>query len=170
MSVQVDDRPDTTDEHADVASPAEPARGGVRPRHVVIAIGLVFAVLTAGSGLASLLWERHDDSEISREVLGNIPGPLRLALYTLLPILLLYGAVAFANRVRNWERGRPDRRPTNAKNVKRRLADFRAGVYMQTLLREPAAGIMHSLIYFNFLILMGVTTVLEINHQAPESL
>ena len=40
---------------------------------------------------------------------------------------------------------------------------------MQTLLRDPAAGIMHSLIYFSFLILFAVTTVLEINHQLPES-
>ena len=39
----------------------------------------------------------------------------------------------------------------HAKNAKRRLKDFRAGVYMQTLLRDPAAGIMHSLIYFCFL-------------------
>src|SRR3546814_15037558 len=47
---------------------------------------------------------------------------------------------------------------------------FRAGVYMKTLLRDPAAGIMHSLIYFSFLVLLAVTTVLEINHQMPESL
>ena len=61
----------------------------------------------------------------------------------------------FANRVKNWERGGPDNRATTPKNVKRRMADFRAGVYMQTLLRDPAAGIMHSLIYFSFLILLG---------------
>ncbi|MEL7158644.1 MAG: heterodisulfide reductase-related iron-sulfur binding cluster, partial [Actinomycetota bacterium] len=47
---------------------------------------------------------------------------------------------------------------------------FRSGVYMQTLMREPGAGIMHSLIYFNFLVLLAVTTVLEINHQVPEGL
>ena len=40
---------------------------------------------------------------------------------------------------------------------------------MQTLLRDPAAGIMHSMIYFGFLILLAVTTVLEINHQLPEA-
>ena len=40
---------------------------------------------------------------------------------------------------------------------------------MQTLLRDPAAGIMHSLIYFGFLVLLAVTTVLEINHQLPEA-
>jgi nitrate reductase gamma subunit len=38
---------------------------------------------------------------------------------------------------------------------------------MQTLLRDPAAGVMHSMIYFGFLILLAVTTVLEINHQLP---
>ena len=85
-------------------------------------------------------------------------------------MLLVYGAVLFSYRVRNWERGRPDNRATTSKNVKRRFADFRAGVYMQTLLRDPAAGIMHSLIYFSFLILLAVTTVLEINHQLPEGL
>ena len=72
--------------------------------------------------------------------------------------------------MKNWERGAPDNRATTPKNFKRRLADFRAGIYMQTLMREPGAGIMHALIYFNFLILLAVTTVLEINHQVPESL
>ena len=72
--------------------------------------------------------------------------------------------------MKNWERGAPDNRATTRKNVKKRFEDFRAGVYMKTLLREPAAGVMHSLIYFPFLILLAVTTVLEINHQVPESL
>ena len=33
----------------------------------------------------------------------------------------------------------------------------------------PPPGVMHSLIYFGFLILLAVTTVLEIDHQMPES-
>ena len=41
---------------------------------------------------------------------------------------------------------------------------------MQTLLRDSAAGLMHSFIYFGFLALLGVTTVLEIDHQLPEGL
>src|SRR3954452_16033480 len=40
---------------------------------------------------------------------------------------------------------------------------------MRTILRDPAAGVMHSMIYFGFLVLLGVTTVLEIDHQLPES-
>ena len=73
--------------------------------------------------------------------------------------------LVFANRMRNWERGGPDRRRTTPKNAKRRLADYRSGVYMRTLLRDSAAGLMHSMIYFGFLVLLGVTTVLEIDHQ-----
>ena len=97
------------------------------------------------------------------------PARCRSPSTRVIPVLIVYGAFAFAERVRNWERGGPDRRRTTPKNVKRRLADFRAGVYMQTLLRDPAAGIMHSLIYFSFLVLLAVTTVLEIDHQLPES-
>ena len=75
----------------------------------------------------------------------------------------------FSQRVKNWERGAPDNRATTPKNVKRRLEDFRAGVYMQTLLRDPAAGIMHSLIYFSFLILLAVTTVARDQPPAARS-
>jgi len=80
-------------------------------------------------------------------------------------MLLIWGAFKFADRVRNWERGAPDRRRTTKKNVKNRLRDFRAGAYMQTLLRDAGAGLMHSMIYFGFMALLGVTTVLEIDHQ-----
>jgi len=47
------------------------------------------------------------------------------------------------------------------KNVKNRLRDFRAGAYMQTLLRDGGAGLMHSMIYFGLMALLGVTTVFE---------
>jgi Fe-S oxidoreductase/nitrate reductase gamma subunit len=82
----------------------------------------------------------------------------------------VWGSLRFADRIRNWERGTSDRRRTTAKNAKRRLADYRSGVYMRTLLRDSAAGLMHSMIYFGFMVLLGVTTVLEIDHQLPESL
>ena len=41
---------------------------------------------------------------------------------------------------------------------------------MRTLLRDPAAGLMHSFIYFGFLVLFAATVVLEIDHQLPPSL
>jgi Fe-S oxidoreductase/nitrate reductase gamma subunit len=148
-------------------APASPRR--IRPSQIAIAIGLVFALITIASGVLATVLQWHDDSSVQREVFGNIPSAWKLVFYTVLPVAIVYGAVVFSWRVRNWERGGPDDRGTTRRNVGRRLKDFRAGVYMQTLLRDPAAGIMHSLIYFSFLILLAVTTVLEINHQLPES-
>jgi len=141
----------------------------LKPHQLAIGLGLVFATIIIVSGITATVFQFHDDSEIQREVFGNIPSAWQLVFYTVFPVLVVYGAVLFSQRVRNWERGNPDNRRTTAKNAKRRLGDFRAGVYMQTLLRDPAAGIMHSLIYFGFLVLLAVTTVLEINHQVPES-
>jgi Fe-S oxidoreductase/nitrate reductase gamma subunit len=141
-----------------------------KPHHAVIGLGVLVALFTAASGVAAAVNGWHDDSEITREVFGNIPDPLKVTFYTVIPVLIVYGAVLFANRMKNWERGAPDNRSTTAGNAKRRFGDFRSGVYMQTLLREPAAGLMHSLIYFPFLILLAVTTVLEVNHQVPEGL
>ena len=141
-----------------------------KPHHAAIGLGVLVALFTAASGMAATVNGWHDDSEITREVFGNIPDPLRVTFYTLIPVLIVYGAVLFANRMKNWERGAPDNRATTSGNAKRRFGDFRSGVYMQTLLREPAAGLMHSLIYFPFLVLLAVTTVLEVNHQVPEGL
>jgi Fe-S oxidoreductase/nitrate reductase gamma subunit len=141
----------------------------VKPTQLALGIGIAFAIVVIASGIAATVFQWHDDSEVQREVFLNIPSAWKLVFYTVFPILIVYGAVLFAQRVKNWERGAPDDRATTKKNIAQRLADFRAGVYMQTLLRDPAAGVMHSLIYFNFIILFAVTTVLEINHQMPES-
>jgi Fe-S oxidoreductase len=141
----------------------------LKPHHLVIGLGVGIALFTAGSGVLPSITNWHDDSSVQREVFDNVPTGLKLTFYTVIPLLLVYGAVMFANRVKNWERGRPDNRRTTLKNAPKRAKSFRSGVYMQTLLREPGAGIMHSMIYFGFLILLAVTTTLEVNHQLPES-
>ena len=149
-------------------APSGPKR--LKPNQVVIGIGVFMGLFIVVSGLLPLLTGWKSDSPIHREVFGGIPGPLKVAFYTVIPVIIVWGALRFADRVKNWERGAPDRRRTTTKNVKRRLADFRAGVYMRTLLRDSAAGLMHSMIYFGFLVLLGVTTVLEVDHQMPEAL
>src|SRR3954451_16063288 len=155
----------------DTAASTEPtARGRVRPHHLVIGLGVAFAAITLASGIAGGLEGWEGTSPVTREVFDGVPGALQVAFYTLTPALIVYGAFAFADRVKNWERGGPDRRALTTKSAKRRVADFRARAYMRTLLRDPAAGIMHSMIYFGFLVLLGVTTVLEIDHQLPENL
>lgn len=142
--------------------------GGFKPHHIAIAIGLGMALFTVASGIIPLITDWHNDNEHHRVVFGGIPAPLKLAFYTVVPVLLAWGAFRFADRMKNWERGRPaPSRKTTPKNAKRRFGDFRAGVYMRTLLRDPAAGLMHSLIYFGFLVLLAVTATLEIDHQLP---
>ena len=158
-----------------MSTPSSPTQNDATPRRfkphqLSIAIGVGVGTFAMVSGIVPQFTHWHGDSEISRKVFDGIPGPLIAAFYTVIPVLIVWGSLRFADRVRNWERGAPDRRRTTPKNVKRRLADYRAGVYMRTLLRDSAAGLMHSMIYFGFLVLLGVTTVLEIDHQLPESL
>ena len=142
----------------------------LKPHQLVRIMGIGIALFTFGSYLLPFITDWHDESTVTRQVFVNIPDAIKLGFYTVIPATLIWGSWAFSNRMKNWERGRPDNRRTTTKNVKRRMGDFRAGVYMKTLMREPVAGIMHSMIYFGFIILLGVTTVLEINHQVPEDI
>ena len=143
----------------------------VRPNHLIIGFWALIALVTVLSGIAASVFEfHHDEDAITRQVFQNVPTPVKVMFYTLVPALLIYVGFQLSFRVKNWQRGAPEKRTTNAKNVKRRLGDMRAGLYMQTLMRDPVAGIMHSMIYFGFLILMAVTTTLEIDHQLPENL
>jgi Fe-S oxidoreductase/nitrate reductase gamma subunit len=156
--------------HTSPATDAGPKKPWYRtPHKLVLAVGVFMGLFTLASGIIPQLTKWHGTKEPAREVFDGIPGALQVVFYTVIPVLLVWGAFAFSARVRNWERGAPDRRATTPKNVKRRLADFRAGAYMRTLLRDSAAGLMHSMIYFGFMALLGVTTVLEIDHQMPES-
>jgi Fe-S oxidoreductase len=159
----------TTADHTGESSNTPAPALRVRPNYVAVGIGVAFALLVVASGVVATVLQWHDDSGVQRVVFVNVPSAWKAVFYTVLPVVIVYGAVVFSWRVRNWERGTPDDRRTTRANVGRRLADFRAGVYMQTLLRDPVAGVMHSLIYFSFLVLLAVTTVLEINHQLPES-
>jgi Fe-S oxidoreductase/nitrate reductase gamma subunit len=158
----------TVEKPATGTTPVAAKVRAVRPSQIAVGIGVLVALVTVVSGITATVFQWHDDAAVQRVVFINIPSAWKLVFYTVLPIVFVYGAVVFSQRVNNWERGGPDDRGTTRKNLRRRLEDFRAGVYMQTLLRDPAAGVMHSLIYFNFLILLAVTTVLEINHQLPE--
>ena len=112
---------------------------------------------------------RHEEPSPARCSTAS-PARCRSRSTPSIPVLLVWGAFALrrpgaqlgARRARTG--AAPPRRTSSAA-----CADFRAGAYMQTLLRDSAAGLMHSMIYFGFLALLGVTTVLEIDHQMPES-
>jgi Fe-S oxidoreductase/nitrate reductase gamma subunit len=148
-----------------------PSPASFRPHQLAIWLGIGIALFVVVSGVVPLITEWHNDNAVHREVFGGVPGALQVAFYTVVPVVIVWGAFRFAERMKNWERGRPaPTRRTTAANAERRFGDYRAGVYMRTLLRDPAAGLMHSMIYFGFLVLLAVTTVLEIDHQLPESL
>ena len=139
----------------------------LRPSHIVIGLGVAVALFTAASGIVATITGFKSDSSVTRAVFDNVPSPLKAAFYTVIPLVLVLVAVLFANRVKNWQRGAGEERKITRANLRRRLKDLRAGTTMATLLRDPAAGLMHSMIYFSFLVLVGVTTTLEIDHQLP---
>ena len=142
----------------------------LKPSWVPLVIGAGLAATTVASGVLGTWVPTEDHSRVQRITFFNIPGVGKALFYTILPLFFLASGWFFAQRVQNWERGQPDRRKTTAGNIKRRLADLRSGISMQTLLRDPVAGVMHSLIYFPFLILFAVTVVDEVNHLIPADL
>ena len=144
-------------------------RLGVRPSILGLAIGIGVAAMTVGLAIVGSTTEWGDHSRVQRKIFYNVPTAMQAVFYSVLPVLFIAAGWFFYLRIQNWERGQPDRRVTTRRNVKRRFEDLRSGLYMQTLLRDPAAGIMHSLIYFPFLILFAITTVDEINHVLPPS-
>jgi Fe-S oxidoreductase len=152
-----------------MAEPTKPSRR-LRPSHVALILGAFWAVLTLAAGTASAIFGFHDDSPVSRHDFLNIPSPVKGVFYGVLTIAFLAVGYLFSLRVQNWERGQPDRRKTNAKNARHRIEAFRSGVWMRTLLRDGAAGLMHSFIYFPFLVLFAVTNLVIFNEQAPENL
>ncbi|MEO5678241.1 MAG: iron-sulfur protein, partial [Acidimicrobiales bacterium] len=123
----------------------------LKPSHLALAVGVGFAGLTAASGTAAAILHWDDEHPVHRPVFFNIPGPLEALFYVATVVSFVAVGWMFAQRFKGYERGTPDNRRTTPANARRRVADFRAGVYMQTLMRDGAAGLMHSLMYFPFL-------------------
>ena len=141
-----------------------------KPHQIVLAIGVLAAIGTIASGIAPQITHWHDDSPMAREVFVNVPGGIQVAFYLVMATMLFVTAWLVSLRVRNYERGGPDDRRLKRSNAERRMRDFRRGVWMRTLLRDPAAGVMHSMIYFGFLVLFAATVLLEIDHQLPTAM
>jgi hypothetical protein len=142
----------------------------IRPHNLVLIVSVLVALGALASGIVPRFTKWHDASHIQREVFFNIPDPIYWAFYVTVAVMLFLCGYLVSLRFRNYERGAPDDRRTTKKNFERRLRDFRRGVWMQTLFRDPAAGAMHACIYFGFIFLFMATVILEIDHQLPESL
>ena len=53
-----------------------PMNGRVKLRHVVVGLGIAFALVTVASGIAATINQWHDESPETRVVFGNVPGAL----------------------------------------------------------------------------------------------
>lgn len=127
--------------------------------------------VSAVVGTLALWWlgslPGHADVEVGREVFGNIPDLVVALFYILVSAFLAISIGMFAVRARNWERGAWERR---SGEFKRRLHRFREGVSMRTVMEDPAAGVMHALMYYGFVVLFLGTVTLEIDHLLPVDL
>lgn len=89
----------------------------------MVIIGLVAAAVTSLSYAAATTFDFHDGSPIRREVFGNVSDGLQIVFYIFTTVLIFGAGWMLSLRVRNWERGAPDRRPTSARNLRKRLRE-----------------------------------------------
>ena len=80
-----------------------------KPYQLSIAFGVGIGTFTMISGIVPQLTGWKSTSLIHREVFGGIPTAFQVAFYTVIPMMLIWGSLKFADRIRNWERGAPDR-------------------------------------------------------------
>ena len=130
-------------------------------------LSVILGVLAAVSFVGTLfLWwlgslPGHGDHEVSREVFGNIPDLIVAFFYVMVASGIAASILLFAGRARNWERGTWE---TRSGEWKRRLRRFIDGVSMRTVAERPDAAVMHSMIYWGFIVLFLGTVTLEIDH------
>lgn len=115
--------------------------------------------------LGSLPDEPH--FAIGREVFGNIPALIVALFYVTIATFLGVMFYLFAERARSWERGSWEGR---SGMWKQRLIGLSDGLLMRTVMKDSGAGVMHSMIYWSFLVLLLGTITLELDHLLPVSM
>jgi Fe-S oxidoreductase/nitrate reductase gamma subunit len=133
---------------------------------VLETLGALSAVGTLALGLLGTLPE-HPHFEIGREVFGNIPDAVVVVFYVGLATFLWLTFHLFALRSASWSQGEPDDRTGKWGRRLRRLYE---GLTMKTLMRDPRSGVMHSMVYYGFIVLFLGTVTLEIDHLLPSNL
>src|SRR5690554_96151 len=129
-------------------------------------VGILGAVSTAMLGVIGSLQE-HPHFEIAREVFGNIPDAIVMVFYVVISAFVGLMFFLFARRAEVWQQGQADRRVGQWGERIRRLVN---GLAMRTVMRDRRAGIMHSAIYWGFVILFLGTVTVELDHLMPPSM
>jgi len=131
---------------------------------VLSALAIIGPLSILGAWVAASL-QAHPHFDIGRKIFGNVPGSLKALFYVGIAAAVGLMFHLFSLRARNWQRGGADRRRGDLLG---RLRRIEAGLSMKTLLRDKAAGLMHSMIYWGFLVLFAGTVILEIDNLVPE--
>ncbi len=138
-------------------------RLNITASRVLMAIGV-----SAFFGTLALWWlgslPDEPEFEVGREVFGNIPLALVALFYVAVSAFLGLTFYLFAVRAQNWQRGSAEDRTGN---WIQRIKEFDRGVRMKTLNRDRQAGLMHSMVYYGFILLFLGTVTLEIDHLLP---
>jgi Fe-S oxidoreductase/nitrate reductase gamma subunit len=129
-------------------------------------VGILGAASTAMLGVIGSLQE-HPHFEIAREVFGNIPDAIVVVFYVVISAFVGLMFFLFARRAEVWQQGQADRRVGQWGERIRRLVN---GLAMRTVMRDRRAGIMHSAIYWGFVILFLGTVTVELDHLMPPSM
>ncbi|HEX9847492.1 MAG TPA: (Fe-S)-binding protein [Acidimicrobiia bacterium] len=130
---------------------------------VLETVGVLSAVGTLTLGLLGTL-PNHPDLEVGREVFGNIPDAVVFVFYVTVAGFLWLTFHLFAQRAASWQQGGSDPR---SGRWGERLNRLYQGLSMRTVMRDPRAGVMHSMVYFGFIVLFLGTVTLEIDHLLP---
>ena len=152
------------------ATETEPTTARPRSRSLASTMLLVLGALSAAGTMVlwwAGTWSHESSPAVGREIFGNIPGPVVALFYVTVSAFIFVVFYLFALRTMNWERGAPESRRGL---LKRRVHAAREGLQMKTLLRDPAAGLMHSAVYYGFVVLFLGTVTLEIDHLLPSGL
>jgi len=107
--------------------------------------------------------------DVTREIFGGIPSSQQTLFYWMTAVSALIFTVRLGWHARRWLRGR--RRPSSGYNdLWRRIRHVVTQVFAQPrLLRAPAAGFAHLLIFWGFLVLFVGTVLIAIEHHTPLS-
>ena len=144
----------------------ETARARPKASQVIEGLGIAGALATLALGLLGTLPARPE-IEVGREVFGNVPPFVVVVFYLGVSGFIWLSMHLFARRAESWQQGGPESRTGM---WQQRLRDLSAGLRMKTLMRDPIAGVMHSLIYYGFVVLFLGTVTLEIEHVLPSNL
>ncbi|NNC41954.1 MAG: hypothetical protein HKO03_01785, partial [Acidimicrobiia bacterium] len=152
-----------TEERPETAEDEKDRPGLLSASNVFYALAAISAI---GIPLAGWIgtFPGHAEAEIKRDVFVNIPSSLQTLFYVGTGAFLGIMFYLFALRAKNWQRGAGELRKGLLARRAKRLEE---GLRMKTLLRDRVAGLMHSMIYYGFLLLFAGTVTLEIDHLLP---